>query len=138
MNVEPSVPNRFPWPKHVVNKVEGLVRKVSTPVVILAIDEFRLLRIENQFAGRKAILQRTPQRPRLFGALAVTNGIVRVSLERDVRIVLRHPHVERVVQEQVCQQRANDSALWRARLPRHDAAVLHLHRRLQPALDIEQ
>jgi len=107
VSAETTVPDRFPRPKHVAEKVEGLVRKITTSVPILAIDEFRLLRIENQLAGRKAILQRTPQRPRLFGALAVTDAVVRVSLERDVRIDSRHPHVERVVQEQIRQDGAD-------------------------------
>src|SRR5580704_2870203 len=34
--------------------------------------------------------------------------------------------------------RSHDPTLRRSRCPRHDAAVLHLHRRLQPALDVEQ
>src|SRR5277367_5283340 len=67
------------------------------------------------------------------GALAVTNGIVRVSLEWDVRISSRHPHVERVVQEQIRQQWTYHPTLRRSRRPRHDAAVLHLYGRLQPA-----
>jgi len=37
----------------------------------------------------------------------VTNGIVRVSLERKVRIISLHPRVERIVQEQVCKEWAN-------------------------------
>src|SRR5215467_8506418 len=50
----------------------------------------------------------------------------------------RHPRVERIVQEQVCKERADDPTLRRSGCARHDAAVLHLHRRLQPALDVEQ
>jgi len=34
--------------------------------------------------------------------------------------------------------RSHYPALWRPRCARHDAAILHLHRRLQPALDVEQ
>ena len=94
--------------------------------------------MQHQLADRKAISKRAPQRPRLLGALAVTDDIVRVSLERDVRIGPRHPHVERVVQEQVRQQGTDDSPLWRSRRARNDAAVLHLHRRLQPTFDVEQ
>jgi hypothetical protein len=39
----------------------------------------------------------------------VTNGIVRIPLERDMRKGSPHPHVERVVQEQVRQKRADRS-----------------------------
>src|SRR5215831_6627029 len=57
--------------------------------------------------------------------------------KRNVRIASRHPRVKRIVQEQVCKERADDPTLRRSRCARHDAAVLHLHRRLQPALDVE-
>src|SRR5208282_1304912 len=60
------------------------------------------------------------------------------ALEWDVRIGSRHPRVERVMQEQVRQDGAYDPALRSSRGARHDAAVLHLHRSLQPALDVEQ
>src|ERR1700693_3648105 len=46
--------------------------------------------------------------------------------------------MERIMKEQVGRERADDPTLRRTRHARHDAAVLHLHRRLQPALDIEQ
>jgi hypothetical protein len=39
----------------------------------------------------------------------VTDDVVRVSLERNVRIGPRHPHVERVVQEQIRQQGTDDA-----------------------------
>src|SRR6516225_4103908 len=135
----PTSPSqRFPRPECKPEKVERLVRKVAPAVRILAVDDLRLLRVQHQLAGREVILQRTPQRPRLFGALAVTNGIVRVPLERNVRIGSRHPRVERIVQEQVCKERADDPTLRRSCCARHDTAVLHLHRSLQPALDVEQ
>jgi amino acid synthesis protein len=75
---------------------------------------------------------------RVPSALAVTNGIVRVPLERNVRIVSRHPRVERIVQEQVapasiCRSGHKDDA-WSfphfdtitvsvADAPRHDEIV---------------
>src|SRR3981189_3576708 len=68
----------------------------------------------------------------------MTNGVIRVALERDVRTPSRHPHVERIMQKQIRQDGAYDPSLRRSRHARHDAAVLHLHRSLQPALDVEQ
>jgi len=50
---------------------------------------------------------------------------------------LRHPSIKSIVQEQICQQRADDSALRRALLTREQLAIVLLHRRLQPALDVE-
>src|SRR6201984_3425395 len=63
-----SPSQRFPRSERKPEKVERLVRKVATAVRILAVDDLRLLRMQHQLAGREAILQRAPQRPRLFGA----------------------------------------------------------------------
>ena len=39
----------------------------------------------------------------------MADRIIGVSLERNVRMVPRHPYVERVVQKEIRQERANDS-----------------------------
>ena len=39
----------------------------------------------------------------------MTNGVVRVTLERDVRIGSHHPHIERIVQKQIRQDGADYS-----------------------------
>jgi hypothetical protein len=77
---------RFSRPEFESEKVKRLVSEVAVPVRILAVDDLCLLRMQHQLAGRKTVGKRAPQRPRLLGALAVTNGVVRVTLERDVRI----------------------------------------------------
>jgi len=41
----------------------------------------------------------------------VTNGIVRVTLERDVRIGSLHPHIERIMQKQIRQDGTYDPTL---------------------------
>src|SRR5947208_17140770 len=80
-------------------KVEVDVGEVAAPVHILAVDDLRLLRMQHQLAGRKAVGNRAPECPRLLGALAVADDVVRVTLERDVRKRPCHPRVERVMQE---------------------------------------
>ena len=65
-------------------KVKADVGKVAAPVDILAVDDLRLLRMQHQLAGRQAVGNRAPECPRLLGALAMTNDIVRVPLEQDV------------------------------------------------------
>src|SRR3981189_2001220 len=94
--------------------------------------------MQHQLAGHKAVGKRGPQCLRLLGALAVTNCVVRVPLERDARKAPRHPRVEGVMQEQVRQEWTYYPTLRCPRSSWHDAAVLHLHRSLQPALDIKQ
>src|SRR5512133_2241637 len=80
-------------------KVKVDVGKVAAPVHILAVDYLRLRRMQHSLADRKAVGSRAPECPRLLGALAVTDDIVRVPLEQDVRKRPRHPRVERVMQE---------------------------------------
>src|SRR5215472_13216013 len=102
---------RFPRPKRVPQKVELLVRVTLLSIGILAIDHFRLLRMQFQ----PTLLQpcryfdthqvRFPLRP------AMDDDVVRVPLERQMRPVSLHPHIERVVQKQIGQQGADDSSL---------------------------
>ena len=92
-------PHYLPGSKLEAEKVKVDIGEVAAPVHILTVDDFRLLRMQHQLADREAIGNRTPECPRLLGALAVTNDVVRVSLERDVRKRPRHPRVERVMQE---------------------------------------
>src|SRR6516164_265283 len=80
-------------------KVKVDVGEVAAPVHILAVDDRCLLRMQHQLAGRKAVGNRTPECPRPLGALAVTDDVVRVPLEWDVRKRPRHPRIERVMQE---------------------------------------
>ena len=56
----------MPWPhrlscsEHESEKFKRLVREVATPVRILAIDDLRLLGMQDQLAGRKAVSKRAP------------------------------------------------------------------------------
>src|SRR3974390_45156 len=86
-------PHRLPGSKLEPEKVERDDRKVPAPVHILAVDDLRLHRMQHQLAGREAIAKRTPKCPRLLGAAAVTDGIVRITLERNVRKLPPHPHI---------------------------------------------
>ena len=54
------LPYRFPGAKLKAQEVERDGRKVAAPVRILAVDDFRLFRMQRQLAGRKAIRERTP------------------------------------------------------------------------------
>src|SRR5262249_43390174 len=63
-------------------KVKVDVGKVAAPVDILAVDDLRLIRMQHQLADRQAVGNCAPECPRLFGALAVTNDIVRIPLEQ--------------------------------------------------------
>src|SRR5262249_3439074 len=104
-------PHDLSGPELEAEKVEVDVGEVASPIHILAVDDLRLLRMENELAGRKAVRNRTPECPRLLGALAVTNHVVRVAFERDMRKRSRHPHVERIMQEQIRQGGTDNPSL---------------------------
>src|SRR5215469_9811242 len=118
-------PHHLSGSKLEAEKVKVDVGKVAAPVDILAVDDLRLIRMQHQLAGRQAVGNCAPECRRLFGALAVTNDVVRIPLEQDVRKFSRHPRVERIMQEEVCQKRRDYPALRRSCRARHDTALLH-------------
>jgi len=126
-----AVPYRLPRPERIAEKVERLVRKVASPVRVLAVDELRLLRVQSELASCKSSLQAAPQRLGLFGALAMTDDVVRVSLERNAGIGPRHPRVEDIVQEQVRQSRTYQPSHNVAKLP-FDLSVRVPRKQLRP------
>jgi hypothetical protein len=60
MRVDMTLPDRLPCPECEPEKVERLVREIAAPVCILAGDDLRLLGVQDQLAGHKAIRKRAP------------------------------------------------------------------------------
>src|ERR1700674_852696 len=92
---------RSPWPKRVAQKIELLVWIRPSPVLILAIDHLRLLRMKFQ----PTLLQtRGYGCPNLLGfhfRSAMYDGIIGKTLKRQLRIPLRHPSIKSIVQKQI-------------------------------------
>jgi hypothetical protein len=88
----------------VAEKVERLVWIASAPIFILAVDDFRLLRMKRQSAVSEPPLKRCAQRPRLLLTAAVAYRIIGIALEGDARMVPTHPHVERVMEKEIRQE----------------------------------
>src|SRR5471030_2064806 len=128
---------RSPRPKRVAQKIELLVRVRPSQILILAIDNLRLFGMKLQ----PTLLQASGYgRPNLLGfhfCPAMHDGIIGETLKRHLPILRRHPPIKRIMQKQIGQQRADDTALRRALLTRNQLAVLLLHWRFQPALDVE-
>ena len=101
-NAEPLPPARQPRPKRIAEKIEPVVWVVSASIIVLAIDDFGLIRMQRQRALREPLLQRCPQRPGLFFTATMADRIIGVSLERNVRMVPRHPYVEREFPQLPC------------------------------------
>src|SRR4051812_37634531 len=97
----PSPSARQPRPESIAEKVELPVGIVPTSVIILAIDDFRLLGMKCQSAFSKPVLKRDAQGRSLLLTATVTDRVVGVTLEGNARMVPVHPHIKRVVQKKI-------------------------------------
>jgi hypothetical protein len=91
----------------VAQEVERYVFVLPTPIIILAVDNPGLRGMKFQAALPKPIPDGSQHCLCLTLAPAMDNGIVRVALERDTRVIPPHPLIKRIVQEQVGQQRTD-------------------------------
>src|SRR5574337_1332255 len=69
-----------------------MIPPCATSVRVPTVDEFRLLWMQDQLAGRESRLQGSPQRPCLRLASAVAYDVIRVPLEEDAGVIPLHPH----------------------------------------------
>src|SRR5437868_7766698 len=90
-----------------------------------------------QSACRQSRGNRLPNLLGLHLFPAMHDGIIGIPFERRLRIMLRHPSIQGIVQEKISQQGANDTTLWGALVTWDQLAVFLLHWRLQPALNVE-
>src|SRR5271165_1034418 len=121
----------------VAEKVELDMLVPPRPVTVLAVDDSGLLRMKLQSAFGKATPDGVQHRSCFLLAPAVNDCIVRVTLEPDARILPLHPEVERVVQEQVGQQRTDAPSLRGPLRPLHESAVRTFNRGAQPPPNIQ-
>src|SRR5271165_2047097 len=112
-----------PWPESVAEKVELKSRMIFTSTLISAIDDFRLVRMQRQSAISKPRLKSSPQRRGLVLCAAVANRIVGIALERYVREIPAHPHIERIMKKEIRQERADNPTLRRRQGARHAKAA---------------
>jgi hypothetical protein len=91
----------------IAEKVEPLIGIHLAAVIILAVDNLRLLRMECQSTFSEPLFERYAQCCGLCLTGAMTNRIVGIALERDGGMIPRHPDVEGIMQEKVRQDRAD-------------------------------
>jgi hypothetical protein len=102
--VLPKMILRPPGSKCIAQIVELLIGIVSSSIIILTVDDVRLVRMKLQPTLSKAPLQRFLQVSRLLLAAAMAEDIVSKTLKRYVRMVFSYPPVERIMKEQISQQ----------------------------------
>src|SRR3984893_4514060 len=135
--IELTSPFRQPRPERVAEEVELQDRVFASAIGVLAVDHFGLLWMEHQPAFGKPPFQDLTQRQGLALAPAVADDVVGVPLERHPWKPPLQPDIERVMQEQIGQEWADDPSLRRSSFPHHKHAVVPHRRRLQPTLDVK-
>src|SRR5271165_4297167 len=102
--VFPPVVSSPPGSELIAQEGKLLVLMRSSPIRILAINDFGFLEVKLQSAFRHPQDDRFAQ---AFGFLlrsAMHDGIIGIPLKGDAWVLARHPRIEAVVQEKVCQQ----------------------------------
>jgi hypothetical protein len=94
------------------------------PVGIRAVDNLCLLRVEHQPTRREPLLKSRPQGFGLVACPTVADRVIRVPFKGNRRMSPRHPPIERIVQEQIREDRTNDRSLRGSRLPSLEAAII--------------
>ena len=84
-------------------KVEFARRVVIFSLAVSAVGNLGLVRMQFQLARVHSLLQRLPEFERLRLARTMADHIISVALERHAGIVLAHPAVKCIVQEEIGQ-----------------------------------
>src|SRR5271165_3655950 len=135
--VFPPVVSSPPGSELIAQEGKLLVLMRSSPIRILAINDFGFLEVKLQSAFSH------PQDDRLalvFGFLlrsAMHDGIIGIPLKGDAWVLARYPRIEAVVQEKVCQQGRGYSSLRRSLFSRRQLSLLVLGRSFKPPFHIE-
>src|SRR4030042_991228 len=129
---------RSPGPKRIAQEIELLLRIVLSPPIILAVDNSRLLPMKFQSTFSKPPLNRRPKTFGLGFTLTMANPIIRIPLERDLRILSLHPLIERIMQKEIRKEGTDDSSLRNPFLSMNQATILQLHRCFQPSLNVQK
>src|SRR5947207_1164993 len=124
-------------PKTVSEKVELDVRIRSFAIAVLAVDDLGFCWMQLQAALCQARLKFSLEGLGFLLVPAVNQSIIRIPTPRKVRVRPRHPEIERVMQEQVRQNRADNTTLRGATLSLSLRTVFMLHGRRQPSFDVE-
>src|SRR5882672_6011986 len=128
---------RSPRLEGVPKKIELNRFRVPRPIIILAINDAGLGFMKFQTALQESIMDGFQYRTSLPLTSAMDDGTVRITLELDRPILPPHPEIKRIMQEEIGQQRTDDSALRRASCPLLQSAICLLHGSTKPPRNIQ-
>ena len=98
-------------PEGVAEEIEAGVPEVPRAVRVFAVHDLRLHGVQLKTQCPKPRGDCGPQFASLFLTVAVSDDVIRVALERAAREFPAHPRIERIMHEQVSQQRRNRGTL---------------------------
>ena len=114
--------------KAIPEKVKFDVRICRFAFPVLAVNDFGFRRMQLQVALCQSSLKLGPEGFCFSLAPAVYQSIIGIPTPGKVGVGPRYPEIERVMHEQIRQNRTNHTALWGAAVSRDYASIL-LHRR---------
>ena len=79
--------------------------RLASTLRVLAVHDLRLHGVQPQSQEPEPLGERGLQLPGLLLGVAVDNNVIRVALEGAARVFPVHPSIERIVHEQVGEQR---------------------------------
>src|ERR1700750_1149180 len=135
-HVVPGTPDR-PRSKAISEKIELDVRIRPFAISVLAVDDLGFGWMQFQAALYQARLKFGLEGVGFLLVAAVNQSVIRIPKPRKVRVRPRHPEIERVMQEQVRQNRADNTTLRGATLSLSLGTVFVLRGRRQPSFDVE-
>src|SRR5688500_11825152 len=128
---------RLSRPKGKAKERKADMRMASNTLGVLAVHDLRFVRMDCQPTIRQSRCNGLHHILRLLPAAAVNHRIIRISGKWTLTDAL-HPAIERIMHEQIHQDRTDHTPLRCATLTRHADAVRYLKRGCQPSLDIQQ
>jgi hypothetical protein len=126
------------WTKRIAQEIETLLGERAPPVGIFAIPNVCLGRMEFQMALRQPCGDTRLKPARLRFTLAMRDDIIGLALEGDGRVFSLHPGIERIMQEEIREERADTTALRDPLSPLDEGAILALHGGLYPPCHIQE
>src|SRR5271169_2233654 len=94
-------------PEGVAEEIEADMLRGPPASRVLAVHDFRLPGVQLKAQGPEPAGDRVTKLACLCLAVAVRDNIISVTLERAARIFPAHPRIERIVHEEISQQRGN-------------------------------
>ena len=112
--------------------------RLVTALRVFAVHDLRLVGVQLKAQRPEPLNKIGPQLLGLLLGVAVDDHIIRVALEGTAGVFPVHPLVERIVHEEVREQRRDRRSLWGSTISRRVGSVCHRHGGFEPPFDVEQ